>query len=280
MNPQEIALDHLEVSRLNTRKDLSAGQEDSGIQELANSIGKQGLLAPLLVRPLPSGTFEVISGQRRLKACKLLGLDPVPCLVRDDLDDADTVTVSLVENIHRADMNPLDKAEALGALYEKLGSYKRVAEETGWSSTTVSKYVALMDLPPELRDRLGTSEGAARVTALSKLARTFSGEDALEVYARIGGFNQRIQQEILRRSEGSLEALEVLATEAQEGAFDSRSCGGVYGCSLIKDILEGDLDEEAFEEIVEQTAKNLGARALERNIREQAREFWGALARW
>ena len=81
MRQVDVALDKLVVSALNARKDLHAGQEDSGIDELASS----GLLSPPIVRPTSDGHFEVLVGQRRLLACRKIGLDPVPCLVRDDL---------------------------------------------------------------------------------------------------------------------------------------------------------------------------------------------------
>ncbi len=104
MRQIDIKLDKLVVSELNARKDLHAGQEDSGINELASSIRQQGLLSPLIVRSTSDGRYEVLVGQRRLLACRKIGLDAIPCLLRDDLGDLDAVTLSLVENVHRADI--------------------------------------------------------------------------------------------------------------------------------------------------------------------------------
>ena len=101
----------------------------SNIEELAASIREKGLLSPLTVRPLADGRFEILVGQRRYLACKLVPLDPVPCLVREGLSDADAISLSLIENVHRADMHPIDKAKALQALYAKHGSYEGVAKE-------------------------------------------------------------------------------------------------------------------------------------------------------
>lgn len=111
MRQVDIPLNKLIVSSLNARKDLLAGQEDSGIEELASSIGQQGLLSPPIVRPTTDGHFEVLVGQRRLLACRKIGLDPVPCLVRDDLGDTDAVALSLVENVHRADIHRTELQE-------------------------------------------------------------------------------------------------------------------------------------------------------------------------
>src|SRR3990172_324110 len=171
MKHESISLGKLFVSELNTRKDLRAGQEDSGLQELAASIREKGLLSPLIVRPVSAGRYEVLVGQRRLLACRQIGYDPVPCLVRDGADDADAVALSLIENVHRADMHPLDKAKALKAMYDRYGSYERVARETAWSASTVRKYVQLLSLPEELQQKLSTAEGPAKVSALAKIGR-------------------------------------------------------------------------------------------------------------
>lgn len=279
MRQLDIPLDKLFVSKLNARKDLKAGQEDSGIEELASSIRQQGLLSPPIVRPSSDGRYELLVGQRRLLACQKIGLDPVPCLVRDDLDDDDAVTVSLVENVHRADMHPLDKARALKALHDRYQSYERVAKESAWSVATIRKYVQLLSLPEELQQRLGTGAGPAGVGTLARLATTFSGDDAIQVYGKISGFTQKIQEEILKRSGGDLASVDDLVSEAQEGAFNVRRCGGPYGCEIIRDILERELTQSAFQQIVRDVANNLDSEVPKSKLREAARAFWKALAR-
>ena len=280
MQQIDIALGKLVVSALNVRKDLHAGQEDSGINELASSIRQRGLLSPLIVRRTADGRYEVLVGQRRLLACCEAGLDPVPCLLRDDLDDADALTLSLVENVHRADMHPLDKAHALKALFDRHQSCERLAKETGWSASTVRKYLRLLELPGELQRRLGTDSGPAGVGMLSRLAQTFAGEEAVDVYGRISGFNQRLQEGILKRSEGDISAIDDLVIEAQECAFDLRQCGGGARCEIVRDILRHRLSQADFQELVRTVARNFDASAevSNRHLREAARAFWKALA--
>jgi ParB family chromosome partitioning protein len=279
MRQVDIALDNLLVSTLNARKDLHAGQEDSGIDELASSIRKQGLLSPPIVRPTSDERFEVLVGQRRLLACRKIGLDPVPCLVRDDLGDADAVALSLVENVHRADMHPLDKAHALKALYDRYQSYERVARESALSVSTVRKYLQLFALPEELQQRLSTANGPAGVGTLARLASTFTGDESIEVYDRISGFTQRIQEEIIKRSGGDLNAIDNLVEEAHEGAFDVRRCGGAAGCELIGDIAHRRLPQSDFQKMVGETAAKLNTSGYsDRYVREAARAFWKALA--
>lgn len=279
MRQEDIPLDQLIVSALNARKDLHAGQEDSGIEELASSIHQQGLLSPLIVRPSAEGRYEVLVGQRRLLACRKIKLDPVPCLLRDDLGDTDAVALSLVENVHRADMHPLDKARALKALYDRHQSYERVARETAWSASTIKKYIQLLALPDELQQRIGTGDGPSGVGTLARLASTFSGDEAVDVYDRISGFTQRIQEEIIKRSDGDLSMIDDLVEEAQEGAFNVRRCGGSYGCQVIRDILERRITEADFQNMVRDVAEDFEAPTPSaKALKDAARMFWKALA--
>lgn len=93
-----------------------------------------------------------------------------------------------------------------------------MAKVTAWSVTTVRKYIQLFDLPDELQERLGTESGPAGVGTLARLARTFSGSDAVDVYDRISGFGQGIQEEILKRGDADLSAIDDLVDQAMEGA--------------------------------------------------------------
>jgi ParB/RepB/Spo0J family partition protein len=280
MHATPIPLTKLVVSILNVRKALDAGQEDSNIEELAASIREKGLLSPLTVRPLADGRFEILVGQRRYLACKLVPLDPVPCLIREGLSDADAISLSLVENVHRADMHPIDKAKALQALYAKHGSYEGVVKESACSIATIRRYLKLLELPPVLQDRIGTAEGPSGISALSRLASTFSGDEAVSAYNEISGFTQRVQEEILKRCNGDLERLDELVEEAQEGVFDIRRSGAASGCQLVNDIVHGRLSETAFADLVKAAARTPGGAAPRSSIlREAATSFWRMLAR-
>jgi len=279
MRYEQIPLNQLVVSNLNTRTDLQAGQEDSGIAELAASIREKGLLLPLMVRQVFQGRFEVIAGQRRLRACQQIGLDQVPCLVRDNVEDSEAVALSLIENVHRADMNPLDKAKALKTLYDRYGSYERAAKETAWSVTTVRKYIRLLDLPEELQSKISTTQGPGGVSVLAKLATTFSGHEAIEVYDKISGFKGSIQEEILKRSGGDSSQIGSLVEQAMDGAFDTRFCGGAFRCEIIRDVIKGKVNKSDFLQLVEEVAENSDAELPEASLRKAARDFWKALAR-
>jgi ParB/RepB/Spo0J family partition protein len=225
MEVEEIGIDRIDVSRFNTRKDLQAGGEDAGLQDLAQSISRNGLLQPITVRPARNGRWELIAGQRRYLATKSLGLKTIPAIVRNDVTDTNVTSISLIENVHRADMAPLDKAQAFLRLVEELGSVQAVGKETGFGEQTIRKYLDLTRLPAALQSKLSTKEGPIGVDALSRLARDFPDEaDAMAAYEQIQGFRAGVQAEILARSEGDLGRLEGFAAQAHEGLFNMRQC--------------------------------------------------------
>lgn len=233
MQVQQVRISAIRVSAANVRKDLQAGTEDATLEDLALSIRTHGLLSPVLVRRLPDGTYELIAGQRRLLACQRLGWETIPAIVCEVAHDLDALTLSLVENVHRADLNPIDKARAFQKLYEHYRDIGLVAKMTGFSSGTVRKYLALLKLAPEVQERVSTAEGPVGVEVLAKVAQTFPQDQHEEVLEKIGGFKRAIQLEILKRSGGDIHALEQLRQEALEGAFDARLCRGLHECPLL-----------------------------------------------
>ena len=226
MEVRDIKLSDIVVSEFNTRKDLEAGVEDAGLDELANSIREKGLLNPITVMNKGvEGKYLLVAGQRRFLACSRIGLKTIPAIIRDKMDDTDATILSLIENVHRADMNPIDKARAYQKIYEKYSDMAKVSSETGVTVQTVKKYLTLLRLTASIQEKMTTADGPSGITALSRLAETFeSAEDQEAALEEIGGFKQSIQVEILKRSEGDLDRLSELKQEALEGAFDIVTC--------------------------------------------------------
>ena len=224
MNVLQIPLHAIRVSTLNTRKDLDAGTEDGGIDQLAESIRRQGLLNPVTVRAISENEYELIAGQRRFIACRSLDIENIAAIVRHDLNDTDATVLSLVENVHRADMNPIDKARAYKALLAEYGNEKLVAKETGITAPTVKRYLSLLKLASPIQEKVSTSEGPAGIGTLAVLANTFSPEEQEQVINALKGFRQDVQLDILKRSGGNIEAIPGLKEQAMEGAFDVRTC--------------------------------------------------------
>lgn len=231
---QDVPIEKISVSGLNTRKDLEAGTEDSTITDLAESIKSQGLLNPPTVRQKGS-RYELVAGQRRYLACRKLGWNTIPCFVRNDLSDAEATAISLVENVHRADMNPIDKANALNSLLDHHNKdFGKVAKETGIGVQTIKRYICLLELPEELRQRLSTAEGPAKVQAMALLVKTFPDKaEMLEVYTKMAGFTQQVQTEIMKQSGGDFSKIEGLVELAHQGVFHTVACHGVHTCAFV-----------------------------------------------
>jgi ParB family chromosome partitioning protein len=159
---QEVLVEAIDVSGQNTRKDLQAGQEDASLDDLARSIQAHGLLQPPLMRPSGLGRYEVIAGQRRILACRKLGLTSIRARFTTVSDD-EAITVSLIENVQRADMRPLDKAQAFEHLRAVHGTVTRVSLETGVGEQTIRRYLDLLVLPAQLKAKVGTGDGPSGV---------------------------------------------------------------------------------------------------------------------
>ncbi len=124
--------------------------EDGALEALALSIQEVGVLQPIVVRKSASG-FELIAGERRLRAAKLAGLATIPAVVRDS-DDAESLREALIENIHREDLNPIELAEAFRELLEELGlKQETLAERLGMSRSHIANTIRLLQLPPEVQ---------------------------------------------------------------------------------------------------------------------------------
>jgi ParB family transcriptional regulator, chromosome partitioning protein len=156
--------------------------EDSLIA-LSGSIRARGVLQPVLVRPLVSGRYELIAGERRWRAAQLAELDAIPAIVRRH-DDAASLEVALVENMAREDLNPVEEARACAALVEELGlTREEVGLRVGRSRVAVSNLIRLLDLPDEaleLIERRELTEGHGRALLLAgdHVARRSLARDA------------------------------------------------------------------------------------------------------
>jgi ParB family transcriptional regulator, chromosome partitioning protein len=143
------------------RRDLDEG----ALVSLAESLRERGVLQPVLLRPLPGGTYELIAGERRWRAAQLAEIETVPALVRPH-DDAESLELALIENMAREDLNPVEEARACALLVEELGLTREdVGRRVGRSRVAVSNLLRLLDLPDEVLDLLAAghlSEGHGR----------------------------------------------------------------------------------------------------------------------
>jgi ParB family transcriptional regulator, chromosome partitioning protein len=161
---QELRHVPVELIRPNPRQPRRDFDESS-LVALADSLRERGILQPVLVRPLPGGTYELIAGERRWRAARLAGFETVPAVVRPQ-DDAESLELALIENMAREDLSPVEEARACALLVEELGLTREdVGRRVGRSRVAVSNLMRLLDLPDEVLDLLHAghlSEGHGR----------------------------------------------------------------------------------------------------------------------
>lgn len=158
---QEVAIDAIVPNAKQPRQYF----EETALQELADSIKEHGILQPILVRPIAEGKYELIAGERRWRASKLAGLKTVPVIVRSAAN-VDVLEWSLIENIQRSDITPLETARAYRRLVDEFGlTQEQVAEKVGKSRVAVTNTLRLLKLQPKVLKGLEEgkiTEGHAR----------------------------------------------------------------------------------------------------------------------
>ena len=180
---RHLPVEWIQPGQYQPRKDI----QPEALEELAASIKAQGLMQPIVVRPLPAGDnrYEIIAGERRWRACQLAQLDKVPALIRDVPDDA-AIAMALIENIQRENLNPMEEANALYRLQHEFElTQMEVAEAVGKNRATVANLLRLMNLNDDVKKLLEHGDiemGHAR--ALLGLSGGQQSEAAAQVVSR------------------------------------------------------------------------------------------------
>lgn len=180
----EAELRELPVEMIRPNPDQPRARIDpESISALAESIAAAGVIQPLLVRPLPDGTYELVAGERRWRAAREAGLATVPALLRPE-GERERLQTALIENVAREDLNAVDEARACAALVEDLGlSKEELARRLGRSRSALSNLIRLLDLPDEALElieagSLSEGHGRAILTAAGNERRRALARDA------------------------------------------------------------------------------------------------------
>ncbi len=184
--------------------------DDAALTELAESIATRGVVQPILVRPAPGGQgYQLVAGERRWRAAQRTGLHQIPAIIRD-LDDADTFTVALVENIQRQDLNAIEEAEAYARLRDTLGhSQEAIGRMTGKSRSHIANIVRLLDLPSAVRAMV--SSGALSMGHARALIG-YPEAEAIAAKVVAQGLSVRKVESLVRRSKAGPDGTAVAPT--------------------------------------------------------------------
>lgn len=178
---KDLPVDLVQRGKYQPRRDI----DPESLAELADSIRAQGVMQPIIVRPISDRKYEIIAGERRWRAAQMAGLDKVPAVIREVSDEA-AIAMALIENIQREDLNPIEEAIALQRLQQEFElTQQEVAQAVGKSRSTVANLLRLMALQEDVRlllERGDIEMGHARaLLALtgniqSQAARTVAGK--------------------------------------------------------------------------------------------------------
>jgi ParB family chromosome partitioning protein len=231
-----LAIDALQPGRYQPRARIA---QDS-LAELAESIRVQGVMQPILARPIGAGRYEIVAGERRWRAARMAGLTTVPALVRD-VPDRHALAIALIENLQREDLNPLDEATGIKRLTEEFGmTHAEAADAVGRSRAAITNALRLLELAPPVQELLREGKldmGHARaLLALPALKQIEIAREAVarqlsvrQVEQRVAGMTERpagrarmrIDRDVARLEEelsGALGTTVTIRTGAKPGS--------------------------------------------------------------
>jgi ParB family transcriptional regulator, chromosome partitioning protein len=179
-----IPIDEIETNPDQPRRSVG------DLSELVLSIESKGVLAPLLVRPLPDGRFRIIAGERRFRAALEAGLAEVPC-IELDVPDNEVMEIALIENLHRRDLHPFEEAMGYSALAERHGyTQQQIASALGKSRVSITEALSLLEIPEDLREECRRADIDAR-SVLLEIARLDHPERMRQAIAMVAGGSTR-----------------------------------------------------------------------------------------
>lgn len=205
---RRLPIEFMQPGRYQPRKDM----HPEALEELAKSIKSQGVMQPIVVRPIGDRKYEIIAGERRWRASQMAELDVIPVIIRDVPDEA-AIAMALIENIQREDLNPMEEAVALQRLQDEFElTHQQVADAVGKSRATVTNLLRLMSLAPETKTLLEHGDiemGHAR--ALLSLKADEQNQTARQVAAK--GLSVRQTEALVRKLQTGDEAPKRPASE-------------------------------------------------------------------
>lgn len=173
----ELGINDLEPNRTQPRQSF----DDSAMTELADSIAQHGVLQPILVRPLLSGGYQIVAGERRWRASRMAGLTTVPAVIRD-LTDSEVMQLALIENLQREDLKPLEEANGYKMLMDNFEfTQEEIAKTVGKSRPAITNALRLLNLPEDMQNMLERGEMTA---GHARTLLSFKNEDQMKTAAR------------------------------------------------------------------------------------------------
>lgn len=194
-----LRLSEIEPNKEQPRKHF----DDKALEELADSIREHGVLQPLLVRPLASGSYQLIAGERRWRASRMAGLQEVPVVI-SEMDDQQAMEAALIENLQREDLNPLEEARGYKTLMDLYGlTQEQAAKRVGKSRPVVANALRLLSLPDNILEMVAKGEvSAGHARALLSVEEPQEQQRAAQLI-REGKLSVRDVERLSKKKKGS-----------------------------------------------------------------------------
>jgi ParB family chromosome partitioning protein len=197
-NVVNVPVDHIRRGAYQPRRRFT--EED--LERLADSILSEGIIQPLVLRPVAGGgweKYELLAGERRWRAAQQAGLHAVPAIIREDVDDASALRIALIENLQRQELSPIEEAEALQRLNAEFGlTHAEIAKQIGKSREAVTNVLRLLQLDTEIQDLVhagGLSAGHARLLiGMSSVEQAMHARAAVKTGMSVRQFEQSLRQ--------------------------------------------------------------------------------------
>ncbi|MCM1006502.1 MAG: ParB/RepB/Spo0J family partition protein [Ruminococcus flavefaciens] len=256
-----LRISEIEPNRDQPRKNFS----DEAIAALADSIREHGMLQPILVRPISSGGYQIVAGERRWRAARMLGLDEVPVNIRE-LSDLETMQIAIIENLQRENLNPVEEASGYNELIEKFGmTQDKVAKMVGRSRSAVANSVRLLSLPERVLKMLENGDISA---GHARALLGFDNEEILiatAIKASDGGLTVRQVEKAAQKS-----------LETEDEANSEKNSNSRIDSYFVE--VELSLKEKLGRKVKVDYGKNKGALILEFYDKDDLNELANKLA--
>ena len=211
-----LRLSEIEPNRDQPRKIFS----EEALNELADSIREHGVLQPLLVRPLPGGSYQLVAGERRWRASRMAGLQEVPVVIRE-MDEEQAMEIALIENLQREDLNAIEEATGYKQLMERYGmTQEQVAKRVGKSRPAIANALRLLNLPQKVMDMVGEGEGSP---GHARALLAFDDQDRIVEIAQKVKTGKYSVRDIERMAKNQDEKKEKAAKAPEEPAWGGKS---------------------------------------------------------
>ena len=214
---EKSGITKLRISQLEPKADQPRRIfEGEALAELADSISAHGILQPILVREIADGHYQIIAGERRFRAAKMACLNEVPVIILDK-DDFEVAQISLIENIQREDLNPIEEAQAYRALIQSYNlTQEEVSLKVGKGRSTITNSLRLLDLSDDVITMLSAGElSAGHARALLSL-KDKNKEKAVAAKIVAGGLSVRVTEDLVRKENKLTQKAEVEGEEVPE----------------------------------------------------------------